>query len=252
MTGAVRDAIVLAAGIGKRLRPFTNDHPKSLLEIGGKTLMERHLERLAAGGVRTVRIVVGHCADQIRDRFGDAYGDVLIRYVDNPDYKRGSILSLLHGLRDLGPQPRRVVWMDADVLYHPRVLEGLLEDDSPLTFLLDSDTPEGDEEMILGVTGRRVMRIDRGRRGDWDLTGESVGFFSIDAAHVARFTAHLAAFAAAGHEDAEYEEALNAFLPEIEAAYVDVAGLPWTEIDFPEDVGTAEQVLARLRELGLE
>ena len=249
---AVRDAIILAAGVGRRLGDYTGERPKSLLEIGGKTLMERHLERLAACGVETVRIVTGHCADQIRDRFGDAHGNLAVRYVDNPEYRLGSILSLLHGLRDLDPDAGRVVWMDADVLYHPRVLEGLVADESPLTFLLDSHTPDGDEEMILGVRDGRVLRIDRGKHGDWDLTGESVGFFAIGAADRLRFTEHVAAYAAAGHENAEYEEALNAFLPTIEAGYVDVGGLPWTEIDFPEDVAKAEQVLTRIRKSTLE
>ncbi len=58
-------AMVLAAGLGTRLRPLTNDRPKALVEIGGRTLLELTLTRLAAFGVREVIINVHHFADLV-------------------------------------------------------------------------------------------------------------------------------------------------------------------------------------------
>jgi NDP-sugar pyrophosphorylase family protein len=69
-------AMVLAAGLGTRLQPLTNDRPKALVEIGGRTLLEITLTRLASFGVRDVIINVHHFADQIvqylkaRENFG--------------------------------------------------------------------------------------------------------------------------------------------------------------------------------------
>jgi mannose-1-phosphate guanylyltransferase len=69
-------AMVLAAGLGTRLRPLTNDRPKALVEIGGRTLLEITLTRLAAFGVREVIINVHHFADllieylKINNNFG--------------------------------------------------------------------------------------------------------------------------------------------------------------------------------------
>jgi len=88
--------------------------------------------------------------------------------------------------------------------------------------------------------------------GEWDLKGESVGFFSLSEALVPRFRAHLETFISAGNGDSEYEEAVCALLPEIEAGFVSVEGLPWTEVDFAEDLLKAESVLAELRGLGFE
>ncbi|MGH8747267.1 MAG: N-acetylmuramate alpha-1-phosphate uridylyltransferase MurU [Burkholderiales bacterium] len=64
-------AMILAAGRGERLRPVTDRLPKPLLEIGGKPLLARHLERLAAAGFREVIINVSHFADLIVQRMGD-------------------------------------------------------------------------------------------------------------------------------------------------------------------------------------
>lgn len=60
-------AMVLAAGLGTRLRPLTNNRPKALVEIGGKTLLEITLTRLASCGVREVIINVHHFADMVVD-----------------------------------------------------------------------------------------------------------------------------------------------------------------------------------------
>src|SRR3954465_6818227 len=68
-TGAPRQmkAMVLAAGLGTRLRPLTDTRPKALVEIGGRTLLEITLSRLRSFGVRDVIINVHHFADKVLD-----------------------------------------------------------------------------------------------------------------------------------------------------------------------------------------
>jgi choline kinase len=248
----IRDAVILAAGVGKRLRPFTETRPKSLIVIGGLSLMERHLGLLAAEGVERAVIVIGHCGEQIREQCGAACGDLEILYEENPDYERGSILSLRAGLDALGDPVSGAIWMDADVLYHPRVLGSLLTAEAPLTLLLDPTYDNTGEEMVLGVRNARVLRIERGLRGDYDLTGESVGFFAVSGGLLPDFRRHLAGFAASGRLDAEYEEAVDEFLPSIEAGYIDIGRLPWIEIDFPQDLEEAERIFEALRAEGFE
>ena len=63
---APRTAMVLAAGLGTRLRPITNTIPKPLVPVAGKTLLDRGLDALAAAGVETAVVNVHHFPDQIR------------------------------------------------------------------------------------------------------------------------------------------------------------------------------------------
>ena len=74
-------AMLLAAGLGKRLRPITDTTPKPLLEVRGKSLIEHHLERLQIAGIQDVVINLHHLGDQIKTRLGDGrqFG-VNIRY----------------------------------------------------------------------------------------------------------------------------------------------------------------------------
>jgi len=78
-------AMILAAGRGERLRPLTNTIPKPLLDVGGKLLIEHHLEGLAVAGFREVVINISHLGDQIRDTLGNGpfaiiNGDVFTSY----------------------------------------------------------------------------------------------------------------------------------------------------------------------------
>ena len=63
--------MILAAGFGKRLRPLTGRLPKALVEVGGKPLIEHHIEKLAAAGIRELVINVSWLGEQLERRLGE-------------------------------------------------------------------------------------------------------------------------------------------------------------------------------------
>lgn len=210
-------AVLLAAGRGRRLGRRI---PKCLLEVGGRTLLERHLEALRGFDVT---VVVGYRKEMILERLPRG---VEVRV--NERYREGSILSLEAGIPD---EP--FIAMDADVLYEPVLLRRLAAAPEPVAFLLDPRSRFTGEEMMLGVRGRRVLAVGRGLSGAWEVVGETVGFTKIAAVEELR-----RAIALVGDPQAEYEAALDLLVQRVEAGYVTV-DRPWMEIDFPEDVERA-------------
>ena len=73
-------AVIMAAGEGKRMRPLTLERPKPLIEVGGKTILEHVLDVLPPE-IDEVIIVTGYKGNMIRERFGDSYKGLPIRYV---------------------------------------------------------------------------------------------------------------------------------------------------------------------------
>ena len=80
----VKRALILAAGLGRRMRPLTTDVPKCLVEVNGVPILFRSLRVLASAGVTEAIIVVGHEAEQVRRRIGTTFAGIDIQYVDAP------------------------------------------------------------------------------------------------------------------------------------------------------------------------
>lgn len=235
--------ILLAAGVGKRLAPYTEARPKCLMEVGGVTLLERHLvhfERLRAD---SVTVVVGHVFEAIEREIARVAPHVAVRIVKNDDYKRGSILSLKKGLDGIEDD---VIFMDADVVYHPDVLGRLFNSAHPSAVLIDASASETGEEMMIGVRGGRAAMIARkvSHAGPFEVMGESVGFFRVGAAHLPQLKAMIDATIDAEGDNVEYENAVNRFFDVVEVGFERVDDLDWTEIDFEQDLARARDEIA--------
>ena len=214
-------AVLLVAGVGRRLG---DDRPKVLLEVGGRTLLSRHVENLETLGI-PLRLVTGFHADLIRDALPDG-----VEIVHNEEFRRGSLLSMAAGLSGLDED---VVLMDGDVLYDPTILADVCA--LPRGFALDPRTDPGEEEMMLGVRDGEVRAIRRGMRDGFDLLGEGVGFFKLNR----ELLPALHETIEESDPEGDYEAALDLLVSEYGADYVPVDERPWTEIDFPEDLEVA-------------
>src|SRR5207247_1390360 len=74
LSGRAVTAIILVAGVARRLAPLTDATHKALLPVGGRPILARMLDALAWAGVRRAALVVGHCADQVRALAGERVG----------------------------------------------------------------------------------------------------------------------------------------------------------------------------------
>lgn len=240
-------AIILAAGVGKRFKEVTDQRPKCLIEIQGKTLLERTLNALGAAGVNDAVVVIGYRGDMIKQAIGATCGGVRVRYVFNAQYEKGAILSLWSAREEFDDD---AVVMDADVLFPVKLIERLVRSAHANCFLLDGGAVNTGEEQMLLTRGGRVLNIVRGGSGDFDVVGESVGFLKVSRADAPLLRSILDDLVARGRDTIEHEEAFPIFLAQRVVGFERVDDLPWTEIDFPEDLARAErEVLPRILEL---
>jgi choline kinase len=246
-------AIILAAGRGNRLAEFNPDaRPKCLLEFGGKSLLSRQLDYLFRFGVRQVTLVIGYEADQIIEHVGTLSSRPEVAFVYNPAYTDGSVLSLL-AAQDALNQNTSVLVLDADVLFHPQIMQTLTESPIANCYLIDRDFVAGDEPVKIAIQQGKMVEFRKKLPADleYDTIGESVGFFKFNADCAAKIAKKCAAYKTEGLLDAPHEEALRDVLlaNPMDFSCEDVSGLPWLEVDFPEDVERAiKQVLPAIRQ----
>jgi len=232
-------AIILAAGVARRLAPLTDHTQKSLLPVGGRAILARMLEALHAVGVRRAVIVVGHCADQVRALAASAPPGMTIQCVDNPAYQKGSALSL-YCTRDVIVREPTLI-MDADVVFPREFLRRLVGSTAAQAFLIDQGFADTGEEVKIYLRGDRVIAL--GKKvvpAAWDRVGEGIGFFKCGANAGPDLVRLLEQVIDESQGLCEYEDALHLLVSRQHVQAVDVTGLPWTEVDFAEDLHRAQ------------
>jgi len=246
-------AIILAAGRGNRLSEFNPDgRPKCLIEIGGRSLLDRQLELLETCGVDRVDVVVGYEAGQIRAAVEGIARRPDVEFYNNPRFEQGSVISLwtAHDSLESGDP---VLILDADVLCHPDILRKLVISPVENCLLLDRNFEAGDEPVKIALHGGKIVEFSK-RPPDsleYDVIGESVGFFRFGPECAQRLAERCARFDAEGLADSPHEDAIRAELLDRPDHFglEDITGLPWVEIDFAEDIErAAERILPAIRQ----
>ena len=235
-------ATILAAGIGQRLEQ-PGLPPKILLRFGDESLLARHVHILRYCGVEGIDMVVGYQSELIEEEIARIGARDFVRLHRNDDYLRGSILSFWT-LREVYASGRSLIFMDGDVLYDQRLIERLLGSAQANCFLMDRQTEEGEDPVKLCFAEGELVDFHKRPELAHDWWGEWIGF--------ARFSPEIAAAVAAagdrivraGGQDEIYESAFREVLVDRAPGpfgVEDVTGLPWVEIDFPEDLERAHR-----------
>lgn len=230
-------AIILAAGVGNRLKS-THDSAKCLLQFNEKSLLERHIENLNAEGVSEIHICLGHESHAIRHFLKSVDSANIICHF-NPLYRLGSLVSLWT-LRRVLLSDDDIILMDADVLYHPNILRQLIQSPFSNCFLLDKNYIPGAEPVKICVKRKEIIefRKELPQEIDYDEIGESVGFFKFSGSICARLEEIISKLLHGNLHQLPHEEALRelALIHRYNVSVEDITGLPWIEIDYPEDV----------------
>ncbi|HKU51053.1 MAG TPA: phosphocholine cytidylyltransferase family protein [Nitrospira sp.] len=230
-------AVILAAGVGKRLWEVTQHHPKCLIEIGGRSLLRRSLESLVSVGIRRAEIVVGYKQELIRTAVAQDACGVNVTFLVNEQFHRGSISSLWIARTAFDDD---TIVMDADVLFHPEILRRLVSSPSENALLMDETVKQTGEECMVVVAGSRVVALTKNMPEQYDFAGEGVGFLRVRHADTPHVVSSLRGYIDRGSWDMEYEDALLQYFQDVRVGYERIGGLPWTEIDFIEDIRKAE------------
>jgi L-glutamine-phosphate cytidylyltransferase len=181
--------IILAAGQGTRLRPFTDTRPKCMVELFGAPLIHHQLAVLRACGLEDIVVVNGYlrAALEAPDT----------RPVHNPDYDRTNMVASLFCAEAEMPTDRDLLIAYSDILYEPRVLQTLLANDAPLAIAADRGwrklwqarmaNPLADAETFKVNAAGCITELGRKPENYEDVQAQYIGLIKVRAQHVTAF-----------------------------------------------------------------
>jgi choline kinase len=235
-------------------QPEDGQLPKCLVRFGGKTLLERHLLLLRSAGIEDIVLALGFRRELVEDELARLEWSPRPDIVVNTRFELGSVLTV-HTVADAMTRGGDVLLMDADVLYDARILNALTAGSEPVNrLLIDRDFEAGEEPVKLCVRGGVPIELRKQLPPDlqYDMVGESVGFFRFNEEGARRLAALVAGYVDRDSGHMPHEEAVRDLIRERSQVFglADVTGAPWIEIDFSEDVARAErEILPELQSL---
>jgi choline kinase len=238
----MRKALILAAGEGTRLRPYTLDRPKCLVEVCGRSLLDRQLEVLRQEGIDSITAVGGYRADMLR-RPG-----IGLRL--NPRFAETNMVwSLFCAESDLDGG---VLVAYGDIVYSRRVLRTLLACRADIAVAIDldweaywrqrSDDPLADAETLRLAPDGRILEIGQKPRSLSQIQGQYMGLMKFSARGVAALKAAFHDAVRAGSLRGKPVE--KAYMTDLLQAMIDAGQRldavtirgDWVEIDTVDDL----------------
>lgn len=239
------NALILAAGFGKRLQPITNTIPKSMVEVNGTPLLVNALNNLVDCGIEKIGIVVGHMADYIRNYIGTEFRGVPVSYFENARYLETNNVVSLYQAIDFCKDD--MLMLECDIFYNKEMLERLLGGRGDCSILVSPFNPLTMDGTVIEVEGDSAKALVLGKwqeEGfDYTTTRKTVNMYRFTKEFLDAYMPLIRWYVEYIGEDSYYEKVLGSllFLKEFDVRIVEVPEEMWCEIDDADDLARARE-----------
>lgn len=243
-------AIILAAGVGSRIRPLTDNCPKSLLKVGDNTILEMMVSKIQDCGINEIIFILGYLEDQIKDYVKTNFPDLKAHFVTNSKYAETNTGFSLMLAGDL-VKDSDFIKFDADVVFDKAILEKLIECDYKSCLCIDKNINLDAEEIkVIIDDDHRVLKASK-TVNPKDAVGESIGIEKIDSETAKLLFKELEIMMRDDQNHQEYYEGAYERLIEKKVPFhaLDISGLEWIEIDTKEDYAKARALTRAIGEV---
>ena len=260
----MKKAIILAAGVGKRLGNLTQDIPKCLLPIdSGKVLIDFSLEALRENNIVEVIFISGFAHEKLKSHIEKKWSDKFsIKFIFNEKYSDYNNIYSAYLAKDIWDDD--TVLLNSDIIYHPLILKNLLsksvelekqearnrkQENHASSFLVIDNTKElTDEAMKVEIDNDdKIKKISKNLNSKISF-GEYIGITYLRSSARIKFLRSLEENVKAGKLDIYYEDALAQVLNGISVFPSSTCGKVWTEVDTKEDYEIAKKIAQELNE----
>lgn len=235
-------AIILAAGLSKRLRPLTDSTPKCLLKIGDKTILEMTIDNILKNRISDIVMVTGYRENMIKDFIAAKYPGLNIQYLTNSDYENNNNSYSLWMAKE--KITGDCILLDSDILFDYRIIEKLLKSPHDTCLAVNTNHTLGEEEIkVIVDSTNKILHIGKELIPEKSY-GESIGIerFSHDFFKKLGYVLDRKIIKEKNVNEF-YEASFQELIDEGNGFFaVDVSEYKSMEIDTPEDLTRAKSV----------
>ena len=247
--GVKMQAIILAAGMGRRLKELTQNNTKCMVEVNGKKLVDRLLEQLDRLQLNKIVYVVGYEGQKLIDHINSLEIRTPIEYVNNEIYDKTNNIYSLYLAKEYLLEDDTLL-LESDIIFEDSVLTGLLEDPRDTLALVDKYESWMDGTCVKLDENDNIVDFIPGKKLSFDETDEyykTVNIYKFSRHFsVSHYVPFLEAYSKALGNNEYYEQVLKVITmlddPEIKARRL--SGEKWYEIDDIQDLDIAESIFA--------
>jgi len=248
-------AIILAAGMGKRLGEYTKENTKCMVPVNGTPLIDRALDQLSGLSLSRVVIVIGYQGQNLKDYIGNRYeGKIKIEYVENPIYdKTNNIYSL--ALAKTQMQEDDTLLLESDLIYEEGMLDKLVHDPFPNLALVSKYETWMDGTMVCIDQERNIVNFVTKAAFDYknvDQYYKTVNIYKFSKEFaIQKYVPFLEAYTKSVGCNEYYENVLRiiSFLNCHDLKALPVENSKWYEIDDKQDLDIAEALFAEEKDV---
>ena len=172
-------ALIIAAGLGSRLKKHTENLPKCMLDFGGKTLLQRQLDAYKKNSIKDISVIRGYKKEKIKYKG--------IKYFENTDYKNNNILNSIFYAEDF--INGNIIISYSDILFDSTVVKRALNSNHDISVVVDidwrgyyvgrKDHPLTEAENVIFNSNNEVEKIGKINTGNEEVHGEFIGMIKL-------------------------------------------------------------------------
>ena len=180
--------IILAAGYGNRLRPYTNETPKCMVELAGKPILHHQIDILNAAGLKDILVVGGYFIEKISGKD--------FKIIKNENYHCTNMVSSLFCAQEFMSEEEDLLIAYSDIIYEERVLKSLINTNASLAISVDKnwmelwkarmDNPLDDAETFKVKDGK-ILELGKKPNDLEDIQGQYIGLIKVRADFIGEF-----------------------------------------------------------------
>jgi 2,3-bisphosphoglycerate-independent phosphoglycerate mutase len=236
--------VVLAAGLGSRLKPLTDEMPKCLTEINGQPMLIQTLKAFEQNGIRKATIVVGYFGQTIKETIGEKIGNMSVEYIDNDIFdETNSSYSAWLASKELS---NGAFLVEGDTIYDEKIIEDITAiDDGNAYWIVDRFTEKRDGCMLIVDKHEKIvdLRIVRQSLHEYKKSYfKSCGLLRITPDYGKQLVNWLDEEISNGNVTVYYDLVIQKHLNEKSIYIHNIEGKKWEEVDNLEDLMIAESI----------